>query len=94
MKCGWAGLVVAKIKLILANDIPSKKMKDGWAELVLAKGSHWYFNFKVPSYSSLRSLKDSGGPIVVLFFEVLYYSTLHPLKESRGSICVLFLEVP
>ena len=30
-------LVIAKIKLILANDIPSKKREGGWADLVAAK---------------------------------------------------------
>ena len=34
---GWAGLIAAKIKLILANAIPSKKIEDRWAGLVLAK---------------------------------------------------------
>ena len=33
----WAGLVPAKIRLIFANHIPSKKREGGWTGLVPAK---------------------------------------------------------
>ena len=33
----WAGLVSAKIRLILVNDIPSKRIEGGCAGLVLVK---------------------------------------------------------
>ena len=33
----WAGLVLAKVRLILAKDLLSKKIKGGWAIIVLAK---------------------------------------------------------
>ena len=33
----WAGLVSAKIRLILVNDISSKKIQGRWERLVLAK---------------------------------------------------------
>ena len=34
MNLDWGSTVLAKIRLVVANYIPRKKIEDGWAELV------------------------------------------------------------
>ena len=56
---GWAGLVLAKIRLILAADIPSKKIEGGWA-LSIVVAARLILANDIPS-------KKTGGSTRPLF---------------------------